>query len=345
VHLFATGLPFLLSVFLIGRISEGLAPGYGGAALVVSALGTELGALAISGFDHVLTGTLSLVAFLLAWLRRPLLAGLAAGLAVTTEYEAGAILVVLLAYVLLEGAGAAGRFLLGAVPGLALLGAYDWAAFGAPWHASYRYLGNTLRARQQSGLLGVHLPTLHSTSQVFLGDRGLLLTAPVLVGAALGLGALWRIGFRAEAAVCLAISAGFIVAECGYFEPYGGRSPGPRFLAASLPFLALGLGLAFLRSPRAMALLTVPSVIASTAVALTWPPRPHYRESIWGEIVRVVTQGGSSRLLNELPRDVLAWDLNRVVGGVVVACLAAAAVAIAVGPNVGRTRRFRRSVA
>src|SRR5262249_57668312 len=98
VHLVASGIPFLLCAFLIGRISEGLAPGFGGASLVVFGLGTEMGALGISGFDHVLTAALGFGAFVLASRRRPLAAGLAAGAAVATEDEALVILVLVLAY-------------------------------------------------------------------------------------------------------------------------------------------------------------------------------------------------------------------------------------------------------
>ncbi len=123
IHLIASGLPFLLCVFLVGRISEGLAPGFGGAAMVVFGLGTEMGALGISAFDHSLTAALAFGAFALASRRRPLGAGLAAGAAVTAEYESLAVLLLLLAYVALQGGRAARLYALGAVPGLALLGA------------------------------------------------------------------------------------------------------------------------------------------------------------------------------------------------------------------------------
>jgi hypothetical protein len=55
--------------------------------------------------------------------------------------------------------------------GLAVLGAYDWAAFGAPWHDANHYTYETVSAQINSGVLGIHLPTLHDTGVVFLGDR------------------------------------------------------------------------------------------------------------------------------------------------------------------------------
>jgi hypothetical protein len=281
VHILATGLPFLACLLVVGRISEGLAPGWGGAALVVFALGTEIGALAITGFDQVLTGALAFGAFALAWARRPLAAGVVAGLALTSEYEAAAILAVLLAYVARDGVRPVALYAAAALPGVLLLGAYDWAAFGAPWHASYRYLGNGLRNEQRSGVLGIHLPTVHGTWDVLAGQKGFLVAAPVLVAAAYGLFRVWESGYRAEAAVCTTISAFFILADCGYFQPYGGLSPGPRFVGTALPFLALGLGPAFERLPRITTVLAALSIVASTALALTWQQVADYRESVW----------------------------------------------------------------
>jgi hypothetical protein len=328
VHLLVSGVAFVCSLVLVGRIAEGLAPGWGGTSLVVFGLGTEMGALGITGFDHVLTGMLSLFALLLASRRRPALAGLVAGAALTTEYEAAAIVVVLLAYTALQGRRALGLYAAGALPGIAVLGAYDWAAFGAPWRSSYRYLTGQLSGKQTSGLLGVNLPTRHGVDLVLFGERGLVIASPVLVMGAVGLVLVWRLGLRAEALVSGIIALGFLVAEFGYFDPYGGRSPGPRFFAAALPFLALGLGPAFARFRAITSTLAVVSVVASSALMLTWQQAVHYRETVWGEMFRVLGQGGSARLMQELPRNALTWDSTRFAGvGVTILATAGAAVA------------------
>ena len=329
VRVFASGLPFLLCVFLVGRISEGVAPGLGAPAMAVFALGTLMAPLAVAGFDHVPAAGFGFLAFVLAWRRKPFPAGLAAGAALTTEYEAAAILLVVLAYTALQGRSAALRFAAGAAPGAALLAAYDWLAFGAPWRLPYHYLANEYATSQNAGFLGIHVPQLHAVRLVFLGDRGLLVTSPVVLAAAAGLALLWRRGFRAEAVTCTIVTAIFVLAECGYFLPYGGVSPGTRFLTPALPFLALGLAPAFARLPALTTLLAVASVIATTAVTLTWRVGAAYRDTVWGELGRVFTERGSSRLANEVTKTVLVWGPNRLIGAGVTALLAAAVLGIA----------------
>ena len=304
VRVLSSGLAFLVCAFVVGRVSEGLAPGYGGISLVAFSLGTLAAPFAAANFDHVPAGALGLTAFVLAWDRRRGLAGLAAGAALLTEYESAAILLLVGAYVALGGARALGRYAAGVLPGVLLLGAYDWAAFGAPWHLSYRYLANEYTARQTAGFFGIHVPHLHSVWLVLGGNEGLLVVSPVVLAGAYGLVLLGR-RHPAEALVCAAIVAVFFVVDTGYFAPYGGLSPGPRFLVPSLPFLALGLGPAFATRFRLVLALTAVSVVATTATMLTWAKAGHYRETVWGELARVPGSLGDSRLAGSLVRSVL----------------------------------------
>src|SRR5207253_1495008 len=108
---------------------------------------------------------------------------------------------------------------------------------------------------------------------VLVGDRGLLLLSPVLIAAAVGLGLMWRRGFRRESAVAAIVTVVFVLADAAYFLPYGGNSPGPRFAAPALPFLALGLGPALARLPRTTLVLALVSVVHTTGDLLTWAIR------------------------------------------------------------------------
>jgi hypothetical protein len=323
-RLATSGICFVLCAFLVGRIAEGLAVGWGGAALVALSLGTLASSFAPTNFDHVPAMGLGFAAFVLAWSRRPLAAGLVAGLALLVEYEAAAIGLVLAAYLATIGRAAVGRFLLGLVPGAALLAAYDWAAFGAPWHNPLSYSDNRFRAEHAKGLLGIHPPNLHAIHLVFVGQKGLLVSSPVLVAGAYGLWLLWRRGVRAEALACAAIVACFLVAECGYFDPYGGASPGVRFFVPALPFLAVGFAPAFARLRLPTAVLAAASVVASTAVALTWANTNSFRQTIWGEIARVPPQHGGSLLVLRLVKNGIVWHgPNELVLGAAIVCAAA----------------------
>lgn len=103
VRVLTVGVAFLLCALMVGRVSERLAPGFGGAALATFALGTPLVPFAAVGFEHVPAAALAFGAFLLAWSRRPALAGLVAGFSVVSEYQLALVLLVVGAYVALRG--------------------------------------------------------------------------------------------------------------------------------------------------------------------------------------------------------------------------------------------------
>ncbi len=231
---------------------------------------------------------------MLAWGRRHHVAGLLAGVALLVAYEELIVVAVLAAYIGLRGGGALYRFARGVLPGAALLWTYNWLAFGAPWHLSYHYKTGATAPDQQTGFFGIRLPTLHGIDVVLAGESGLLVISPIVVAAGYGLVVLAR-EHRAEAIVCGVIALAFLFLNTGYVAPLGGLSPGPRYLVPGLAFLAVGLGPAFARRFRLTAALTILSVVAMTAVMLTWPSGPP-AGTIWSDLVHLPVDLGSSRL-------------------------------------------------
>jgi hypothetical protein len=330
VRVLTGGIAFVLLGFAVGRVSEGLCRRSGGLVLVTLALGTILGALAATTFGHVTAGLLCFGSFLFAWRRRWLVAGLLGGIVVCVEYQATLVVAMLVLYAVASGGRSLVRYAAGLVPGAALLGAYDTLAFGSPFHLSYRYIANKYASEQSRGVFGITVPRWHSAAQVLIGDRGLLVSSPVLIAALGGLILLAR-QHRAEAVTCAAVFLGFLFLSTGYFLPYGGVSPGPRFLVPALPFLALGLGPAYARRPVLTVLLVVPSLVASTALTLTWAlaGTRGYRQSIWGELAREVTRS-RPRLGSEVASNAATFaGLHRPTAAVVVSACTLAAFAVA----------------
>jgi hypothetical protein len=167
-----------------------------------------------------------------------------------------------------------GWYVLGVLPPAVALGAYNWAAFDSPFHLSYRYVANAYTEQQHHGLFGIGVPTLHGLREALVGNRGLLVFSPVVLAAAVGLVLLWRRGHRAEALLAGTVSVLFVLLDAGYFLPYGGGTPGPRFLAPALPFLVLGLPFAVERFRLPTLVLAVASAALTTVDSVTWGVRP-----------------------------------------------------------------------
>jgi hypothetical protein len=274
MRIWAGGIAFLILAWLLGRVAEGLVAGSGAVTAAVFGVGTMAGSLGPTTFGHVPDALVLFAAFVLGTrARRPrawVWVGLLAGIGVLFEYPAAIAALTLLVYAALRGGRRAAAWVIaGGVPPALVLGAYDWAAFGAPWRLSYRYTENTFRPEQTQNLFGIGVPTPHGVWTLLVDGHGLLLVSPILVLAAAGLAELWK-RRRLEAAVAVVIALVFLLYTAGYFLPNGGLSPGPRFAAAALPFLLLGLPFALVRWRLATLVLSAISIAVAMFDELTW---------------------------------------------------------------------------
>lgn len=204
-------------------------------------------------FGHQLCGALLIVSFALVlddrldgiWRpRRIWLAGLAAGLAVLTEYPAvvGAALIFAYACALSRSPRVALWFCLGGLLPIVALAGYLTVCFGAPWRTGYAFVTKPEFEGMKAGFMGLTYPRPDVIVSLLVGSwRGLLLMCPILALGGVGLWRLARDGRRAEAWLCAAMVGFFLLLNASYYMWSGGSSLGPRHMVPGLGFLALGI--------------------------------------------------------------------------------------------------------
>jgi hypothetical protein len=339
-------LPAVAMLLLVRTLGDHVAPGFGAAAAVTLGLATIVMTYASEYFPHVAAATLGFAAFALMWRERRgdarialvALAGLLAGIAVTFEYQLGLVAAILFVYALARSAprlpraaAYAAAALLGAAPVLA----FNLWAFGSPLQFAYAdavsvqgLSGHAVLGLNDDGFFGISAPEPGAALDLLVSGRGLLTLTPVIALGVAGAVAMRRAGFRPESNVILAVAAAYFLYTAGYWLPFGGGTPGPRFLIPTLPFLAVGLAVAWRRWPAQTLALAIPSALYMLAAAITHPLIGEESTATWAE-----------RLYNgELEHTVLtAFGVREgwlAIAPVLAAVLAAAAFAAAATPRI-----------
>jgi hypothetical protein len=296
--LLAAVIPSVLLLLMVRWIGDRLEPGYGAAAAITLGLGTIVMVFAAEFFSHAVSAMLAFAAFAVLMRERagpprlPLIAaaGLLAGLAITFEYQVGLVGIVLCAYAawrsdpVKRGLTYAAGGLVGVLP----VFAYNWWTLGSPLQFAYgdavAVIGGSGHAEvglNDDGFFGITFPRLDAAVDLLLGGRGLLVLTPVLVLAAIGVVLMHRRGHRAEALTIAGVSIVYFLYDSSYWQPYGGGTPGPRFLMPMLPFLALGLAFAYRRLPATTLALAIPSALCMLAASLTYPLIGEQGTGLW----------------------------------------------------------------
>jgi hypothetical protein len=291
-------LPTAVLLLLLRSVGNELEPGYGTIAAITAGLATLLFPFATLLFDHALAAMLGFAAFAVLWragdrLGLVALSGLLVGLAITSEYPLALVGVAVGLYAIAHSdrLRRAGAYAAGVAVGVLPLVLYNWWAFGSPSHLSYENAilqpgrtGHDVLGANTEGLFGVSTPQRGVASQLLFGEIGLVTVTPVVVAGVAGLVLLWKKGWRREAALAAALFLAFVVYNSGYATPFGGGTPGPRFLIPMLPFAALGFAAAYRAWPWATLGVALPSAVVMLGVTATDP----VRATTWSWVDRVV---------------------------------------------------------
>ncbi|MHB1416488.1 MAG: hypothetical protein ACYC1C_14670, partial [Chloroflexota bacterium] len=220
---------------------------------VAFGLGTLVFPFAVLYFGHATSAFFGFAAFYALFVatrrqdsgRWVALAGALVGAAVITEYPLVIVGAVLLVYLLvrLRTWRNLALYVLGGLPFALVLGLYNYVNFDSPFSLSYEHVYLQQFAGMHQGIFGLTAPSGAVVMDLLFSGKGLLTYSPFLILAPLGAFALLRQPrWRPEALVLTAVVVLFLTYNSAYFLPFGGWTPGPRFLVPMLPFAGVAVG-------------------------------------------------------------------------------------------------------
>jgi hypothetical protein len=261
--LFAVALPMAAACACLFWIAMQLGSSVSASAFAALALGlaTPMWAYSTLFWGHALAGACLVFAFACALRLRSnvssagdvfwgLALGVTAGWATVTEYPSAPASAMVAALALnlvwnderrrlrvLAGIAA------GALPCVVAVIAYQYAAFGSPFHPSYAYYPPGAFSWMTHGYMGLTYPRIDVALKLLFGcRRGLLFSGPGVLAAPFGLWLLAKHpGSRAAAVAAASIAAYYFLFHASFSSWPAGWSYGPRYMSPGLPLLCLGL--------------------------------------------------------------------------------------------------------
>jgi len=284
IGLWAVVLPALGLLLIVRRTVERIEPGLGTAAAAILGVATLVLPFSTLLFAHVAASALAFLSFSLLFRRdagplRVAAAGAAAGLAAATDLPLAVPAVLLGLYAMSRSPRLRHlvAFGTGGIVGLMPLFAFDWWAFGSPFHLPYSGAalnpgaGGVEQSPGSHGFFNLQLPDFRVALELLLSQRGLLVLTPVVAAGVAGTVLLWKRGLRAEALLIVALCVAEVAWNSGHNGKdmaLGGWVPGPRYLIPLLPFLCFALAPVLRRAPAtvgALALVSAGSMVVATS--------------------------------------------------------------------------------
>ena len=198
-----------------------------------------------------------------------LVSGLAAGIAFSVDYVNAVLLPFLIVFLLASKRSSKGlmlrtalAFVIGALPGLAAIAAYNYAIFGNPFTTTEQYFNG------QSSVFASFTNPIYSGLELDLVSfsRGLFAYSPILALGVMGyLDAFRGKANRRETLLLLGMFLCILLPYAAWYQPDGGVGFGPRFLVAAIPFLLLPAGY-ILESTRGKQLWYIYAALAAGVV-------------------------------------------------------------------------------
>lgn len=300
---FAVALPSALACVCLFFITLRLTGSLDAAAFAALAMGlaTPIWPWSTLFWGHALAGACLVFAFAAAWrvgqsekglLWLGLAAGLAAGWATVSEYPAAPATVMIAAFAIAQAWHrewkerwlVAVGIAVGAGACLVVLLSYQQAAFGSLLRPSYTYYQAGAFPWMQRGYMGLTYPHPDVMLKLLSGcRRGLLFAAPVLLAAPFGFCRLYtQRRNRAAAMAAAAIASYYFLFNASFSSWPGGWSYGPRYMAAGVPLLCVGLAAAWANAGRVwrkalIALAACGMLFSLMAASVTAQPPDEFR--------------------------------------------------------------------